>query len=129
MKKIVLVFLASICVVGANAQEPAFTLQQCYRLALQNHPLSTQNGLLEQSSQLQLKIWDEDNLPQLNMNGQATYQSAVTTLPIKIPGVSIPTISKDQYKVTLDANQVIYGGGTNQNQKIVEQSNLAISKQ
>lgn len=129
MKKIVLVLLASICMAGADAQEPALTLQQCYRLALQNHPLSAQNRLLEQSSQIQQKIWDEDNLPQLNMNGQATYQSAVTALPVKIPGISIPTISKDQYKVTLDANQVIYGGGTNQNQKIVEQSNLAINKQ
>ena len=129
MKRIILLLLANACLLWANAQESSYTLQQCYRLALQNHPLSAQNALLEQSSLLQQKIWDENNLPQLNLNGQATYQSAVTELPIKIPGITLPEISRDQFKVTLDASQVIYGGGSINNQKLIEQNNLAISKQ
>jgi len=129
MKKIILLLLIGALAGTIGAQETPVSLQQCYRLALQNHPLSAQNALLEQTSQLQQKIWDENNLPQLNLNGQATYQSAVTELPIKIPGVNSPDIPKDQFKVTLDASQVIYGGGTISNQKLVEQSSLAISKQ
>ncbi|NVO18619.1 MAG: TolC family protein [Bacteroidetes bacterium] len=129
MKKIAILLLSMICFEGVRAQETSFTLEQCYQLAVKSHPLSAQNSLLEKSSQIQQRILDENNLPTLNLNGQATYQSAVTELPIKIPGVSSPNIPKDQYKVTLDASQVIYGGGTTMNQKLLEENNLAISKQ
>jgi outer membrane protein TolC len=129
MKKIVILLLVVSMTAVVSAQESSLSLQQCYLMAIQNHPLSAQNALLEKSSQLQQKIWDENNLPQLNLNGQVTYQSAVTELPIKIPNITVPEIPRDQFKVTLDANQVIYGGGTVLNQNLVEQNNLAISKQ
>jgi outer membrane protein TolC len=129
MKKFYLSLLVGLLSGVINAQESLITLQHCYTVALQNHPLSAQNALMEQSSILQQKIWDENNLPQLNLNGQATYQSAVTELPIKIPGITTPEVPRDQFKVTLDANQVIYGGGMVTNQKLVEQSNLEINKQ
>jgi outer membrane protein TolC len=129
MKKLGIIFLTLAWIAGVSAQETSLTLQQCYMLALKNHPLSAQNALYEKASQLQGKILDENNLPQLNLNGQATYQNAVTELPIKIPGVSIPEIHKDQYKLTLDATQVIYDGGYNRNQQMIEKNNLEINKQ
>ena len=128
MKKLTLFVLFVFLVRVTYGQEKNYTLEQCYRLALQNHPLSSQNALFEKSSQLQDKIYDENNLPQFNLNGQATYQSAVTELPIKVPGITVPEIPKDQYKVTLDASQVIYGGGTVESQKLLEKSSLEISK-
>jgi hypothetical protein len=57
--------------------------------------------------------------------GQATYQSAVTALPIQLPGVSIPQLSKDQYRLYAELNQVIYDGGMARQLKIMQQANVA----
>ena len=43
------------------------------------------------------------------MNAQASYQSEVTGLPIPLPNVT--PLNKDQYRATLDMNQLIYNGG------------------
>ena len=37
-------------------------------------------------------------LPQADLNRQATYQSDVTSVPIKLPNLAIDEPSKDQYK-------------------------------
>src|SRR5208337_3580435 len=63
-------------------------------------------------------------LPQLNLNGQATYQSEVTALPFAIPHITIPTLDKDQYKVEFDVTETIYDGGQTFKQKKLEQASL-----
>ena len=55
--------------------------------------------------------------PKLGITGQATYQSAVTELPIEIPGIEIDGLSKDQYKIQAELRQLIYDGGASQNLK------------
>jgi len=45
------------------------------------------------------------------VNGQATYQSDVTSIPVKIPGMNIEAPSKDQYKLTAELSQILYDGG------------------
>lgn len=49
--------------------------------------------------------------PQFTIDGQATYQSDVFDLPIKIPGMSLPTLRKDQYNINLNVQQLIWDGG------------------
>src|SRR5665647_1143758 len=67
--------------------------------------------------------------PQMNLNGQATYQSEVTKVSVPIPGISIPSPSKDQYKAYLDVKQTIYDGGTTEANRSVEKSGLAAELQ
>jgi outer membrane protein TolC len=129
MKKFSIITLLIISAIRLFGQEPSISLQQCYMQALKNYPLSSQKALYEKNSQLQIKNYEVLNLPQINLNGQATYQSAVTELPISLPNVSIPEIKRDQFKVSLDASQVIYGGGTTEQQKVVENTTLAINQQ
>jgi outer membrane protein TolC len=62
------------------------------------------------SEELKLKNTNSQWLPQLNLNGQATYQSDVTSIPLKVPGLT--ALPKDQYKANVDINQVIYDGGS-----------------
>ena len=69
--------------------------------------------------------WD----PQLNLNGQASYQSEVTKVSVPIPGINIPSPSRDQYKVYLDIKQTIYDGGFSSASKSVEKSSLAADLQ
>jgi outer membrane protein TolC len=60
-------------------------------------------------------------LPKIDLNAQATYQSEVTELPIKIPNVVVTPLNKDQYRATLDVNQLIYNGGViNANTRLKE---------
>jgi outer membrane protein TolC len=69
-------------------------------------------------------------LPTLSANGQATYQSDVTTLPFKFsPGITIPNYNKDQYKFFGEVDQIIYDGGAIRNQKQTANANEAIQQQ
>ena len=103
-----------------KAQEP-FTLESILEKANANYPLIKQKGLLEQNRNFNLVALNRLYLPQISINGQATYQSDVTSVPINIniPGLSIDPLSKDQYKVIADVNQVLFDGG-----KIHQQKNL-----
>jgi len=62
------------------------------------------------------------------VNGQATWQSEVTKIPIKIPNINIPESNKDQYKLTLDVNQLIFDAGATRQQEELEKINLALNQ-
>ena len=49
------------------------------------------------------------DLPKVDLNAQATYQSDVIGLPATLSGIE--SLNKDQYRATLDVNQLIYNGG------------------
>ncbi len=87
------------------------TIESCQEKAKANYPLLKQYGLIEKTAQYNLSNANKAYLPQLNLSARATYQSAVTQLPISIPGVVIPELSKDQYQAAVEVSQVIWDGG------------------
>ena len=103
---ILLLYLLSISV---NAQQ-TLTLEDCYTLANKNYPLSKQKGLLQQKSSFEIDALSKGKLPKIDVNAQATYQSDVIGLPTELPGAE--PLNKDQYRATLDINQLLYNGGT-----------------
>jgi len=114
---ILLLFLAPFF---ALAQQK-LSLEDCYDLANKNYPLAKQNQLLSQKMDLELQTLSKEYLPKIDLNTQATYQSEVTQVPVKIPNSTINPLNKDQYRATLDINQIIYNGGLQQvNNKIKE---------
>ena len=93
------------------AQQEQLTLDKCSELAVKNYPMIKQKDLIAKSKDYNISnVW-KGYLPQLNISGQATYQSDVTQLPISLPGMKIESLTKDQYKVTADLTQTIYDGG------------------
>jgi outer membrane protein TolC len=86
------------------------TIDECYQWTSENYPLVKQLGLIEKSKAFNLNNASKGYLPQININGQATYQSDVTSLPISLPNVEIPTVSKDQYKIYADIYQPLTNG-------------------
>lgn len=102
---ILLIFLLSL---AASAQSK-LTLEECYQLANKNYPLAKQNALLNQKANFEIESANKAKLPKIDLNAQATYQSEVIGLPIALPGVE--SQNKDQYRATLDVNQIIYNGG------------------
>lgn len=105
-------------------------LEQCYAAARTIYPLLKQQGLLQQTGDLAIAtLATNRRLPQVSVNGQASWQSEVTTLPIELPNVSIPTLSKDQYKLTLDASYLIYEGNLTRLQTDVQRATTATAQQ
>lgn len=112
----------------ANAQEKTISLQDAFHLAEQNYPLIHQRDLLKQTENLSIQNLNSNFLPQLSFNGQASYQSDVTKINIPFPGISIPSLSKDQYKAVGEVDQLLYDGGLTRNQKNIQQLNTAVEE-
>ncbi len=104
------------------------SIEECYAKARENYPLINQYGLIEKAEQYSLNNIAKNYLPQVSLNGQATYQSDATKIPIDFRSlgldISIPEMNKDQYKATIDVNQIIWdGGNTGSQKKITKASN------
>lgn len=108
MKKRILLILLFVISIISNAQE-TLTLEDCYALATKNYPLAKQKELLQQKSNYEIDAITKGKLPKMDLNAQATYQSDVIGFSSKMPGVT--PINKDQYRATLDINQLLYNGG------------------
>ena len=119
LRELISIVLAiMLCMVNATAQENKFDLNECYKLARENYPLIKQKDLMNLSTAYSVSSANKAYLPQFTINGQASYQSDVTSIDIKIPGFpSIESPSKDQYKIYAELNQVLYDGGATGNQK------------
>ncbi|GET26452.1 transporter [Prolixibacter sp. NT017] len=113
----------------AFGQAGQVTLEECYKQAQENYPKLSDLDREQQMNDLKTKNLDANWLPTVNLNGQATYQSDVTSVPVSLPGINIPTPSKDQYKVYIDLHQNIYDGGLTKAQKEVDAANLAADQQ
>lgn len=109
MKTKLLLLLVLISSISTNAQQ-TLTLEDCYTLAAKNYPISKQTELIQQKSSYENEILNKGKLPKIDINAQATYQSDVIGFPSTLPGVQ--PLNKDQYRATLDVNQLLYNGGT-----------------
>lgn len=112
---ITLIFL--LAALHLSAQKP-LAIEQCYTLARQNYPLLKQHDLIEKTRDFSLRNAWRGYIPQINANGQATYQSEVVNFAdvlggltsILPPGTKIafPVYSKDQYRLTGEVSQTIF---------------------
>lgn len=114
---------------GFAQQSERLTLDDCYNLAQQNYPLTKQRELISKTAEFNIDNISKGKLPQLSFNAQATYQSEVTEVPVKLPGITISSPSKDQYKAYGEVNQIIYDGGAIEQQKELQKTNAAIEQQ
>src|SRR5579864_7275557 len=111
---------------GARAQQAdRLTLEECYQLGEANYPLTRQQELIAKTRDYTIANIAKGIYPQLSVNGQATYQSAVTqvTLP-KIPryNLSIPTVPKDQYKLYGEVSQTLTDFGINKQRRTISRT-------
>jgi outer membrane protein TolC len=105
------------------------SLQKAYELAEQNYPLIKQRELIKQTSEYSEENLGKGFLPQINLSGQATYQSAVTQVKLPAPGIFIEPLSKDQYRILGDVNQLIYDGGAIKQQKGIQHLSDEVEQQ
>ena len=109
MKVLSILFLLLIS--SVTSAQGILSLQECYDLAEENYPLASQISLLEEKTTHELEVIQKDYFPKIDLNGKATYQSDVIEIPVNFGGQTIETVDKDQYRASLDVEQLIFNGG------------------
>jgi len=135
MKKNSIVFLIMILLSPALYGQDTVTLEECYDLAEAN------TGLLrERENHALISGMKDENLrnnwlPSLDLGGTFVYNSSVIDMGstlgnLPFPGIGdvISPMPHEQYRLTLEVNQVIYDGGTVKNARKLGQADLAISQ-
>ena len=93
------------------------TLEECQQAAERNYPLIRQYGLIEKTTDLTVSNLSKGWLPQVTASAQATYQSDVVAWPDQMQaiyqqmGLDMKGLKKDQYKVGIDVQQMVFDGG------------------
>jgi hypothetical protein len=133
MKKLLVIGMVSIISFFAEGQT-SLTIDTCYARARQNYPLIKQKGLIDKTKDFNVSNASKGYLPQVNFNGQATYQSAVTSisltgLPLAFRSLSFPTPPLDQFNVHGEIDQTIYDGGVIKQQKETQVTSADIQSQ
>jgi outer membrane protein TolC len=121
--KILFLFMA----IAPVAMAQSISLEECYEKARANYPLIKQKELVSKSMEYSVANVQTGYLPQLSVNGQATYQSDVTRIPG--PGALIEPLSKDQYKIYLELNQAIYDGGVTKKNSAIQETVAQVEDQ
>lgn len=119
-------FLFFLILSSSNLHAQSYTLQEIETLSIKNYPLIKQAAIINQSAQLNIDNIKKALYPQLSINGQATYQSDVTSINLPIAGFKANPLSKDQYKATAELQQTIYDGGLNKKMQAVALANAKL---
>lgn len=134
MRRITIILSVFMLAVSATKGQTALTLEECRQKAVDNYPLIRQYDLISLSEQYSLSNVSKSYLPQVSLNGQASYQSHVTKLPVDLSSLPLPnpienpTMDKDQYKATIDVSQTLWDGGATSSQRKVTKANSEVEK-
>jgi outer membrane protein TolC len=111
------------------------SLKECYDRAAKANALVNEKEAYASLSKIKddnlLKSW----LPALDANGSFVYNSSVVDMgsalgSLPIPGIAsaIKPLPHEQYKITVDINQVIYDGGAIKGARALEKADLGINE-
>jgi len=127
LKYLLILILVPFGIAAQTSQ--VLTLDEANARAAKNYPGMRQKALNQKSSTIAIDNLQKNYLPQVNLSAQASYQSAVTEVPIKNPAFAFEPLSKDQYRALLDVNQLIYDGGSISEHKKIQVWNDKIENQ
>ncbi len=124
LKEILFIVILSLFAQRIDAQ---ITVDECIALARENYPLYKEHELTDKSEKYDLKNNQLKWVPQLSLNGKASYQSEVVEMPFTIPGYEFD-ISHFQYGATADLDQMIWDGGATKNNRQMVQANADVNR-
>ena len=101
-----------ICVLLDYSGKAQLTWESCQEKSRDNYPLIRQYALIEKSRDYNLANVRKGNLPQISLQGKASYQSDVTSLPFDIPQIPDELQPRDQYQAVIHIQQNLWDGGT-----------------
>ncbi|MGD0753681.1 MAG: TolC family protein [Bacteroidales bacterium] len=111
------------------------TLKECYDMAMSANALAGEKKGYSDISKLRDENLVKGWLPSLDANGSLIYNSSVVDLSgvlgaLPIPGIAnaIKPLPNEQYKITLDINQVIYDGGAIKGARALEKADMNVNQ-
>ena len=129
---LILVFLPGSFVLKA---QKILTLKECYERAATANVLAGEKTGYSDISKLKDENLVKGWLPILDANGSLIYNSSVLDMSsvlgsLPIPGIAgaIKPLPNEQYKITVDVNQVIYDGGAIKGSRALEKADLSINE-
>jgi outer membrane protein TolC len=136
MKKKFLFLIIPIIAWGtAGYAQKILTLKECYNRAMLSTALAGEKDSYSAIWQLKDKNLSKGWLPTLDASGSFIYNSEVIDIgsslgSLPIPGISdaIKPLPHEQYKLTVDINQVIYDGGLIKGARALEKADLLINE-
>ncbi|RLD73798.1 MAG: hypothetical protein DRJ07_20355, partial [Bacteroidetes bacterium] len=129
MKQILFIFLIFIAFNSSAQKNDSLNLANCRQQTIQKYPLNKDFNHNIEVNNLKIQNIKTIYLPVLNLTGQVYHVADVPHYISNNPMLEIPQIGKDQYKIMLEARQVIYDGGLIKRQKAVEKSSLQVNNQ
>lgn len=110
------------------AAQLSVTLQDCWLGAREQLPVLQNGQLLSKLDSLEQLVLKVAYLPQLNAKAQVSWQSDVPSMDMPIPNIVIDEPSKEQYKVYLEVNQLIWDGGRTKSLKTMRKIETQLSQ-
>jgi outer membrane protein TolC len=111
------------------------TIKECYDKAANINVLALEKESYTEIWQLKDRNLSRGWLPTLDANGSFIYNSSVVDMTdvlgsLPVPGIAdmIKPLPHEQYKITVDINQVIYDGGAIKGARALEKAELNINE-
>jgi outer membrane protein TolC len=129
-----ILFLIAWFIPQAILPQKILTLRECYNRALTANALASEKETYLNISKIKDNNLSKGWLPTLDANGSFIYNSSVVDMgsalgSLPIPGIAnaIKPLPHEQYKITVDINQVIYDGGAIKGARAMEKADLSIN--
>lgn len=130
-----LILLLVISSLSSIKAQKILTLKECYDQAKTSNALSGEIKGYSDISKLKDENLVKSWLPTLDANGSFVYNSTVIDMSsilgsLPLPGIAdlIKPLPHEQYKITVDINQVIYDGGAISAARELEKADLKINE-
>ncbi len=124
MKRMMLFTVLLLPAVSLLSQQ-SVTLRQCYDSAASVSPLAGERVIYAGMTRLHDRNLVTSRMPSLDLGGSFNYQSDVVDISemlgsLPVPPGSLPSVPHEQYRATVDLNQVIWDGGVTRSAREVE---------
>jgi outer membrane protein TolC len=136
MKRKILIITILVIFSGLYIKaQKILTLKECYEYAMATNALAGEKEAYANISKIRDENLSKGWLPSIDANASISYHSDVVDMSnifsaFPLPGAAeiISPMPKDQYKITLDINQVIYDGGAIKSARALEKADLSITE-
>jgi outer membrane protein TolC len=132
-KKLLILFILSFHVTLFSQR--VITLRECYEKAETASALAGEKDSYRLIRELKDKNLSRGWLPTLDASGNFVYNSEVIDISnslgsLPVPGIAdaIKPLPHEQYKLSVDINQVIYDGGAIKSARAIEKADLLINE-
>jgi len=135
-RKVLISTIIIFCWLSALDGQKVLTLKECYDRAMTATVLAGEKATYSDILKLKDNNLSKGWLPTFDANANVVYNSEVVDISnvlasVPIPGLAdaIEPLPKEQYRITMDINQVIYDGGAIKSARELEKAEFKVNSQ